>query len=188
MRRITPCLAAVGVAAIQLACSGTGGEPLAPPTAISADRGGSSDVRRFEIHDACDPASFNAVIGPGTCTRPGGMKFGQFIEQLTKHQSVGAWSFSPPNVNLRLGQSFVALNRGGETHTFTEVEDFGGGINGTLNQLSGNPVPAPECTALAPSDFLPPGATFNDTPDAVGTEKYQCCIHPWMRATVTIRS
>jgi hypothetical protein len=33
----------------------------------------------------------------------------------------------------------------GETHTFTEVAQFGGGLVGLLNDLSGNPVPAPEC-------------------------------------------
>jgi hypothetical protein len=191
MRRFTPVVAVAAIAAIQLACSGMGGEPLSPPTAPDASRGGNArgvDVRSVVIQDACDPTTFNAVLGAGGCTRSGGMKFDQFIAQLTKHQSVGAWHFAPPNLNIRLGQSFSALNKGGETHTFTEVEEYGGGIVPLLNDLSGNPEVAPECAALAPSDFLPPGATFNDTPDAVGTEKYQCCIHPWMRATVTIRS
>ena len=115
------------------------------------------------------------------------MKFDQFIAELTKLMFVGPWKFAPGTKNARVNDTFVATNRGGEVHTFTEVEEFGGGINATLNQLSGNPNVAPECAALAPSGFLPPGATFSDTPDAVGTEKYQCCIHPWMRATVTIR-
>jgi hypothetical protein len=31
------------------------------------------------------------------------------------------------------------------------------------------------------------GATFRtDAAMDVGTQLYQCCIHPWMRATVTV--
>jgi hypothetical protein len=93
----------------------------------------------------------------------------------------------PPALGIALGQSFVATNRGGEVHTFTEVEEFGGGIVASLNELSGNPVPAPECGRLAPADFLAPGGALRDTPDEAGVEKYQCCIHPWMRTTVTVR-
>jgi plastocyanin len=98
---------------------------------------------------------------------------------------VGAWSFSPPNLNIKLGQSFVAINQGGETHTFTEVEEFGGGQIPLLNDLSGNPIEAPECVE---AEDIPAGAQSDpDTPDEVGVEKYQCCKHPWMRATVTVR-
>ncbi len=182
MRRFTPVLAAAAIAAIQAACSGTGSEPLGPPSAAALARG--ADSRSFVIHDACDPATFNEVLGVGGCVRSGGVKFDQFIAELTKHQSVGAWSFSPPNLNIKLGQSFQAVNQGGETHTFTEVEEFGGGQIPLLNDLSGNPVEAEECKE---AEDLPPGAIFNDTPDEAGVEKYQCCKHPWMRATVTVR-
>jgi plastocyanin len=140
------------------------------------------------MHDACDPLTFNAALGAGTCTRSGGVKFGQFIEQLTRHRSVGAWNFAPSNVEARVGQTLLALNRGGEVHTFTEVEEFGGGIVPMLNQLSGNTTVAPECQALQASDFIPPGGfDDDDIVQAPGTEKYQCCIHPWMRAIVTAK-
>ena len=192
MRRITPVLAAVAIAAIQAACSGTGSEPLAVPTAPDAARGGVAGgnlgPRRIEILDACDPTSFNAAIGAGTCSRPGGMSFDTFIAQLTKKGSVGAWRFAPANnVTGREGQVLLAINRGGEVHTFTEVEEFGGGIVPLLNQLSGNPEVAPECLALAPDDFIPPGGSDSDDKVESGTENYQCCIHPWMRVTVTGR-
>lgn len=75
----------------------------------------------------------------------------------------------------------------GEVHTFTEVDHFGGGMVPLLNTLSGNPTPAPECLALAPTDFVPPGGTFTVNEDDAGVEHYQCCIHPWMRTTVRIR-
>ena len=191
MRRFIPVLAAVAAAAIQLACSTPDG-PATPPTAPTAFKGGAAAAqlgpRRIEILDACDPTSFNAAIGAGTCSRPGGMSFDQFIAQLTKRGSVGAWRFAPANnVEGRAGQVLLAINRGGETHTFTEVEEFGGGIVPLLNQLSGNTTVAPECLALEPDDFIPPGGSDSDDEVEVGTEKYQCCIHPWMRVTVTGR-
>jgi hypothetical protein len=80
----------------------------------------------------------------------------------------------------------AAVNLGGETHTFTEVDDFGGGIVPQLNDLAGVPVPAPECLALVSDDFIPPGGSDSEVEDEEGTELYQCCIHPWMRAKVHI--
>jgi plastocyanin len=161
------------------------------PTAPAASRGGAAGaddgVRRIEMLDACDPASFDAVLGAGSCTRAGGLAFSSFIDQVTRKGEAGAWRFAPGNVEARVGQMLLAINRGGETHIFTEVEAFGGGIVPVLNQLSGNTNVAPECQALAPSDFIPPGGTYSDEVEETGTELYQCCIHPWMRATVTAR-
>ena len=48
-----------------------------------------------------------------------------------------SWRFAPSPVTMRVGQRLVATNHGGETHTFTEVEAFGGGIVPELNQLTG---------------------------------------------------
>ena len=87
---------------------------------------------------------------------------------------------------MNVGQTLAAVNRGGETHTFTEVEEFGGGIVPMLNDLAGVPDVAPECKQLAPGDFLAPGARSAETEEESAVEKYQCCIHPWMRAEVRI--
>jgi plastocyanin len=138
------------------------------------------------MFDACDPETFNAELGDGTCTRSGGVRFASFIEQLGKHHSIGAWHFAPPEVTMRVGQTLVATNRGGETHTFTEVEEFGGGIVPLLNQLTGVTNVAPECSQLTGGDFIAPGASFSEKEEDAGVEKYQCCIHPWMRAEVRI--
>jgi hypothetical protein len=131
--------------------------------------------------DNCDRDTFDAVIGPGTCVRTGGMTFDQFIEQLTRLGFVGSWHFSRPVANAKVGQTLLVTNRGGEVHTFTEVDEFGGGIVANLNELAGVPDVAPECLALAAGDFVSPGGTFTETEDEEGNEKYQCCIHPWMR-------
>ena len=181
------CLVGCGADRTELAESPTVLGPSAivsgsPPirSSASAAPGRSLDVV-VNAHDACDRETFDAAIDPGTCVRNGGMTFDRFIEQLTRLGFVGPWHFAPNLVNARSGERFVVTNRGGEVHTFTEVEEFGGGIVANLNELAGVPDVAPECLALASGDFVSPGGTFTETEDEEGNEKYQCCIHPWMR-------
>ena len=146
----------------------------------------NNDVN-VSVQDQCDSASFNAALGPGTCRRAGNVTFAQFNAQLAATGRVAAWQFVPAFFNMRIGQRIHALNQGGELHTFTEVANFGGGIVPALNTASNNPIPTPECLALANTDQIQPGTFFNTDPaTTVGTERYQCCIHPWMRATVTV--
>jgi plastocyanin len=129
--------------------------------------------------DACDPATFAAQNI--TCIRSGGVTFNQFIAELTRLGFVGSWHFAPPTANVQVGQTFVAVNKGGEVHTFTEVEKFGGGIVPALNQLAHVPAVAPECRALERDDFVAPGASYREEVDHAGSLRFQCCIHPWMR-------
>jgi hypothetical protein len=133
------------------------------------------------MKDACDPETFNAAVAPGTCVRAGGVTFDEFIAQLRRFGFIGAWHFAPPNVMARVGQEFLVTNHGGEVHTFTEVEEFGGGVVPMLNELAHTPKVAPECLALDPDDFVAPGATYREDIEEEGVEHYQCCIHPWMR-------
>jgi plastocyanin len=140
----------------------------------------SRDVM-VNMMDACDPETFNAALGAGTCLRAGGVTFEHFIAQLRRFGFIGAWHFAPPKVNARVGQRFLVTNHGGEVHTFTEVEEFGGGIVAMLNDLAHVPKVAPECTTLDPDDFVAPGATYREDIEEEGVEHYQCCIHPWMR-------
>jgi plastocyanin len=138
------------------------------------------------MQDQCDPASFNAAIGAGTCTKQGIVTLSEFNAELNATHRVASWHFVPTNLTISIGQSIAAMNDGGEVHTFTEVAQFGGGIVPALNQASGNSVEAPECKTLTAADMVMPGATFTTSPEtAAGTELYQCCIHPWMRAVVT---
>jgi hypothetical protein len=85
-------------------------------------------------------------------------------------------------------------NVGGEVHTFTPVAEFGGGFIPDLNDLSGNPVPAPECLDFGTMVFVPsggssfiPGTALAAVADADGAAKIECCLHPWMRAVVRIK-
>jgi hypothetical protein len=198
----------VGAAAVIVACDKSGPSPApAPstmpdqsalttsaPAAVSAPAAAQSAPgkleQRINMHDACDGATFNAAVGEGTCSRNGGVKFDQFIAMLTKNGVAGAWNFAPNTLSGHAGETLVAVNQGGEEHTFTEVEEFGGGIVPPLNDLSHNPTVAPECAALVPGsdDFVPPGGTYHEEdPLAAGeTAKFQCCIHPWMRLEVQV--
>ena len=137
--------------------------------------------------DQCDSASFNAGIGAGTCTRQGNETFSAFNAELAASQTVAAWRFDPATLTLSAGGMIVATNNGGEVHTFTLVNSYGGGVEPSLNTASGNPTEAPECMQLPAAALIAPGGTFT-TPaiTTAGTYRYQCCIHPWMRTTVTV--
>jgi len=150
--------------------------------------GGAAEVKTVNMLDRCDPASFNALFGPGVCVfEHPGVSVGTFLSVLERAQKMGAWHFAPGSVRLKEGQAVQASNDGGEVHTFTEVDEFGGGFIPELNDLTGDAVPAPECLDFPNIEFIPPGGKTTPDVESAGTHKYQCCIHPWMRATVTVR-
>ena len=168
--------------------------PSAPSALAGAPAGSSPRLGTLQgrtdvivnMHDACDPDTFNQPpLEPGTCVRHGGVTFAQFIAELTRLGTIGPWRFSPSNGNVEVGQTFVAINRGGEKHTFTEVSDFGGGQNPLLNELSHAGAIVPECQTLDDDDFVTPGGIYTEVIDHPGTVKFQCCIHPWMRLEAT---
>jgi len=153
-------------------------------TAVAAKVTADDGVRTVQIRDDCDPATFDAAIGPKTCVGDGDTTFADFLAELTATQVAEKWRFNPSSTN---DTSLVARNRGGETHTFTPVAKFGGGVVPLLNTLSGNPVEAAECAD--PAQFGPsvlgPGERSKKTITAKPGDHFQCCIHPWMRLTVT---
>jgi plastocyanin len=172
----------LGLLAITLAVAGV---------AACSDSSGPVETTNVSMQDQCDAASFNAALGAGTCSTQGSVTFAQFNAELNSSHQVAAWRYVPSTLEIHVGQAITAVNFGGETHTFTEVDQFGGGIVPSLNQASGNTTEAPECAQLTAADMVAPGAAFTAdvaTAADVGTERYQCCIHPWMRAVVTIKS
>jgi hypothetical protein len=106
---------------------------LVPMVGASA----ASTTRQVQVLDDCDPATFNAAIGPGTCVKDGGTTFQEFIAQLLAQGRAPAWRFAPGQLRLDAGGRLQAHNRGGEDHTFTEVANFGGGCIQALNDLLG---------------------------------------------------
>jgi hypothetical protein len=173
-------------------------------------------AKTITMRDACDPDTFNAVVGDGTCIpgQHGNTLFTDFVGELTTDQIAGAWRFNPllnttegnfrlARLDLRSGDQTTIQNAGGETHTFTRVNKFGGGFVGFLNGLTGNPDPAPECAQMLPDGTLvpqpesasnqfveagktEPGPTAGSSALPQGVSRWECCVHPWMRMVVVV--
>jgi len=176
---------------LALILSGCGGKPSAEDAsaAKAAQRSSTarSEAERVDMLDDCDPATFDAALGRGTCVGKGETTFQQFIAELTATKAAEEWKFEDDRFDVKPGGQILAVNRGGETHTFTKVDKFGGGFVPLLNTLSGNPNPAPECVSGAVGGtIVPAGGRLTVTAPASGRVKYQCCIHPWMRAVGTV--
>jgi hypothetical protein len=158
---------------------------------LTVGAGAFQGEKKFRMYDDCEPTTFNAVLGEGTCIGNGHTTFAEFIEELEETQDVHKWRNQPSQAHLNVGRPTLIENRGGEVHTFTPVATFGGGFIPDLNALSGNPVPAPECLNFGTMVFIPAGAT-EEGPTAgsselpVGINRFQCCIHPWMRTVIEV--
>jgi plastocyanin len=148
-----------------------------------------SSSRQVVMRDDCDPATFNAAIGPGTCVKEGSTTFSEFIAQLIAQGRAPAWRFAPDHLSLAAGGTLEAPNKGGEDHTFTEVANFGGGCIEALNDLLGL-TPVPECAGFPGGAFaatlVPAGGTLTTGPLPPGVHRFECLIHPWMRTTVEV--
>jgi hypothetical protein len=193
-------VALVAAIAVAIGCESRSPLPASPsssdqgnPLSIAAPGGTPQSAANHEhavtLFDACDPDTFNAPppagAGPGTCSRSGGVTFANFLNQLGQHHSVGGWHMAPGEFRIRVGDVLAAVNQGGEQHTFTEVEEFGGGFVQPLNDLGGFGPTIPECNPQT-VERLDPGERSEEVENEEGVEKYQCCIHPWMRTIVHI--
>jgi hypothetical protein len=159
------------------------------------DRDDNRGSRSIELVDDCDPddpawlpvgclqkdgdvtaAEFNAFLRSPLYDNiaPTGVEPGLF---LVGHPS---WRNEPSHVVIRAGKELRIRNVGGRPHTFTPVAEFGGGVVPPLNVGT---QPAPECAA---SVRLEPGDRTRLTAGGEGIQRFQCCFHPWMRATVRV--
>ena len=157
---------------------------------LTSPAGAIQGEKKIRLLDDCEPISFAEVFGPGICTGDGKTTAQEFLAELEATQDAHKWRNQPSNMLLNVGRSTLIENRGHEAHTFTQVADFGGGFITDLNVLSGNPEPAPECLNIPGLVFIPAGAT-EEGPTAgedlpVGSHKFQCCIHPWMRTIIEV--
>jgi len=166
----------------------------------------SSDPVVIQAQDACDPVSFNAAGIP--CARIDGSGKRVTIDDLfaavVEDHAQGAWRFNSDDVKVKAGRPVsVRLGRGGEFHTFTKVGRFGPGCVGELNTpIFGTPDPGPQCAPIdtpggpVPAPFVLDGIPTDGmgvlhVPAAeltAGKNRFQCMIHPWMHATVTVES
>ena len=86
-------LPSLALAALLSAGCDDAGRTTATEPQLETIRGG--EQRLITMTDACDPQTFDAAVGAGTCTRSGGVQFARFLQLLGKHQKVGAWHFAP---------------------------------------------------------------------------------------------
>lgn len=93
-----------------------------------------------------------------------------------------SWRNEPSYITVRQGQGVRVTNRGGRVHTFTKVANFGGGF---VPPLNGAMLQAPECNP-ATVTFVEVGHTQRLSDLGTGLQKFQCCIHPWMRAAIRV--
>lgn len=144
--------------------------------------------------DECDPATFNvpAAAGPEFCKNialGASTKFSALFAKAAAGTPDPNWDFEPDTLTVHQGTPIQAVNQGGEPHTFTEVAKFGGGFIAGLND--GEPV-VPECAEgfsrvqVAKTRILQ-GSQLQVAGLAKGEHLFQCCIHPWMRMTVTVK-
>ena len=142
--------------------------------------------------DECDPATFNAALGADFCKN---VTLGAFttFDNLFAEAAAGTpdpnWDFEPDTLRIKQDTILSVVDQGGEPHTFTEVEKFGGGF---VDGLNGGEAMVPECRngfsnlAVAKTRILQ-GSHIEVTGLSKGEHRFECCIHPWMRVKVQVK-
>jgi plastocyanin len=153
----------------------------------------SSRFAQVVALDECDPTTFNAALGPEFCRN---VTLGAFttLSDLLAKAAAGkpdpGWDFEPDTLTIKEGTNLSVVDQGGEPHTFTEVEHFGGGFIPVLNAPGENVIP--ECAGgfarveVARTRILQ-GSTLQVNQLSEGEHLFQCCIHPWMRMKVVVK-
>jgi len=158
---------------------------------LAENDGHNEEDSNVAIIDKCDPAdpAWNPTGGCTLKPMQGDVTFAEFNAFLFSPLGpagllIGhpAWRNDPSYLSIHSNKTVHVTNKGGRTHTFTEVANFGGGFVPPLNGALGV---APECNALT-TTALAPGDKINVKGLASGLHKFQCCIHPWMRAAVRV--
>jgi plastocyanin len=178
---------------------------LAAAVALAVSTGVGAQVRgndpNITMMDDCDPRdpAYDALGGcpegapPGSQSHRGDVPLSEMFMLLTSPLAPGhvighpSWRNEPSYLSIRRGQTLRVTNRGGRVHTLTRVENFGGGFVPLLNETM---TPTLECGAnFVPNpavDFVEVGETHRVSNLEPGLHKFQCCIHPWMRAAVRV--
>src|SRR5262245_26887773 len=147
-----------------------------------------SNDNNIAVMDNCDPSDPGWAPTGGCALRKGSVSVAEFFNLLfsplygTIPVGHPSWRNEPSYITTPFGKTVRVTNWGGRTHTFTEVAQYGGGF---VPQLNGTLGSATECAA-ATGAVIPPGSTIQVNGLSTGTHKFQCCIHPWMRAAVEV--
>jgi hypothetical protein len=142
--------------------------------------------RNVQMLDNCDGPSFNAAIGPGTCTRNGGLTFQKFFGALARG-GAPSWRFSPGQLKLN-GRWH---DHGAQPRRRVPYLHSGGGVRRGLYSPAERSIGADPCTGVRHSghprhDRGGAGRERDDGLAPAGTHRFMCLIHPWMKTTVTV--
>ena len=154
---------------------------------LNAEDSGPASVA---IRDDCDPGDPAWRMLGGCVLARGSVTVAEFDTELSSTLGPTAvighasWRNDPSYTVINEGQPLMVRNAGGRPHTFTKVANFGGGKipNPALNK---GLAPAPECPASA---NIAAGGREVIGGLAAGNHRFQCCIHPWMRAVVQVNA
>ena len=158
---------------------------------VSAKSDGEDHNRKIAIRDACDPSDPTWAPTGGCLQKRGDVtnaEFGAYLRSPLTIPANGAlighpaWRMEPAYASFESGKSLRIENTGGRAHTFTEVRVFGGGRVPPLNI---GLAPAPECATAV---NVPPSGSAEIPQLSDGIHNFECCIHPWMRASVRVTS
>src|SRR5260370_9082222 len=70
--------------------------------------------------DECDPATFNAALGPDFCKNVAlgaATKFADFFPKVAKGTPDPRWDFAPDALGTSNGTTLAAVDHGGQPHT-----------------------------------------------------------------------
>jgi len=149
-----------------------------------------SQDARVAMVDDCEPTDPGWTPTGGCLLKPkeGDVSIAEFGALLFSPLGPGgvlighpSWRNEPSYISTFFGRKITVDNLGGRVHTFTEVTDFGGG---RVMQLNGALAPAPACLNAAVN--VAPGDSLDIQNLPIGLHKFQCCIHPWMRAAIRV--
>jgi hypothetical protein len=154
----------------------------------------SAKVENVRLLDQCDPVTFNAAFGANFCQRTGsGVSLEDFREDINpKTFGHRAWWINASGgrngtTKIRAGDVLRVANEGGIAHSFTELPAFGPGCIPDFSAPLGIGVrPFPECLPLF-GTIVAQGTSTDVANLSVGTHRFQCIFHPWMRQSVEVR-
>jgi len=158
----------------------------------AAESENATSTAQIVALDECDPATFNAALGPDFCKNVA-LGSATTLTDLFSKAAAGTpdpgWDFEPDTIQIKKGTTLSVVDQGGEPHTFTEVEKFGGGF---IPGLNNGEATVPECSggfanvAVARTRILQ-GSQVQVNNLSKGEHLFECCIHPWMRVKVEVK-
>jgi hypothetical protein len=147
--------------------------------------------RKIAMLDDCDPNDAGWIPTGGCTLRGGEVTEAEFFDALPHGHP--AWRNEPSYLKVRGDNRRIRVsNDGGRVHTFTEVAEFGGGFVPPLNNPPGPQTTVPECAGGfanpgVAASTVAPGEELRIENLPPGQHRFQCCLHPWMRAEIRVQ-